>query len=110
MNAGDFAGNPIIAAQMLAKKQTEEAERVKEKAQISKTQKPTIPAPPPPSVDPESFANKGDGVTDEFRDANFGLGTYGKGRPGDSNVNNGAPNISLSGALNWVKGVIGLDG
>jgi hypothetical protein len=106
MNAGDFSGNPIIAAQLLAKKQTEESES--KKAQISKTQKPPTPAPPPPSVgldDPELLANTGDG-----RDGTFGLGTHGQGRPGDSNVNNGAPNISLGGAANWIKGVIGLDG
>ena len=105
MNAGDFSGNPIIAAQLLAKKQTEEVES--KKAQISKTQKPTTPAPPPPSVgldDPELLANTGDG-----RDGTFGLGTHGQGRPGDSNVNNGAPNIILGGPLNWIKGVIGID-
>ena len=84
---------------------TDPSGKVIPQAKISPQQKPTTTAPPPPSVDPESFANTGTGD-----DGTFGEGTYGQGRPGDSNVNNGAPNISLTGAANWIKGVIGLDG
>ena len=86
---------------------TDPSGKVIPQAKISPQQKPTTPAPPPPSVgvdDPELLANTGDG-----RDGTFGLGTHGQGRPSDSNVNNGAPNISLGGAANWIKGVIGID-